>query len=101
MKNKLGDKERLGHVLDCVAFIEKSLNGISQDEFNKNFILHTAIQKWIEIIGEACYQISRDYKTKHPNIEWEKIQGLRHILVHEYFGVDLLRIMGSSNILCA
>ena len=45
MKNKIGDKERLGHVLDCIAFIEKSLSGINQDEFNENFILHTAVQK--------------------------------------------------------
>ena len=92
MKNKPGDKERLGHVLDYIEFIEKSLNGVDQDEFNKNFILHTAVQKWIEIIGEACYQISKEYKSKHQDIEWDKIQGLRHILVHEYFGIDLLRI---------
>ncbi len=44
MKSKIGDKERLGHVLDYSEFIEKSLAGVSQDEFNKNFILHTAVQ---------------------------------------------------------
>ena len=43
----------------------------------------------MEIIGEAAKNIPASVKQKHPNIEWKKISGLRDILAHEYFGVDL------------
>ena len=45
-------------------------------------------QKNIEIIGEAANYITEETKAKFSNIKWRQIIGLRHILVHEYFGVD-------------
>lgn len=92
MKNKLGDKERLGHIIDYIQFIQKALKNVEKDKFNEDFILHTAVLKWVEIIGEASYHISKDYKSIHDNIEWKKIEGMRHVLVHEYFGIDLVRV---------
>jgi uncharacterized protein with HEPN domain len=92
MKNKLGNKERLGHIIDSINFIEQSMMNVSEEEFQRNFILHTAVQKWFEIIGEASYQITKEYKQNHSIIEWKAIEGLRHILVHDYFGVDLIKI---------
>jgi len=89
MKSKLGDFERLGHILDAINFIEKATFGKTESEFHQDFILHTAVVKWIEIVGEACYKVTRGLKSKHPQIEWRKIEGLRHVLVHEYFGIDM------------
>ena len=46
------------------------------------------LQKQIEIIGEASNNISEGVKNKFTEIQWQQIIGLRHVLVHEYFGVD-------------
>jgi uncharacterized protein with HEPN domain len=92
MKSKPGNKERLGHILDSIAFIERSLQNVSEEDFQINFILHTAVVKWFEIIGEASYQITKDFKERNTDIQWAAIEGLRHILVHEYFGIDLLKV---------
>jgi uncharacterized protein with HEPN domain len=43
--------------------------------------------KQIEIIGEATNCISQEAKNEFPEIQWKQITGLRHILVHEYFGI--------------
>jgi len=43
----------------------------------------------LEIIGEAAKNIPKEFRSKHGEIEWNKISGLRDILIHEYFGVDL------------
>lgn len=44
--------------------------------------------KQIEIIGEAANCITQETKALFTDIEWNQIVGMRHILIHEYFGVD-------------
>lgn len=48
-----------------------------------------AVVRNLEIIGEAARRLPDDFKIEHTEIEWVKIVGLRHRIVHEYFGVDL------------
>ena len=43
----------------------------------------------LEIIGEAANCLPDEFKKKHSEIEWHKVVGLRHRIIHEYFGVDL------------
>ncbi|MDB5120053.1 MAG: hypothetical protein JWN56_1271 [Sphingobacteriales bacterium] len=44
--------------------------------------------KQLEIIGEAANYLSAETKERFSNVEWKQIIGMRHILVHEYFGID-------------
>ena len=43
-----------------------------------------AVMKNIEIIGEASYKLTHAFKDSHPQTPWDIIQGMRHILVHDY-----------------
>jgi len=47
-----------------------------------------ATVKNIEIIGEAVYKLSEDFKNAHDDIPWKVIAGMRHYIVHDYFRVD-------------
>jgi uncharacterized protein with HEPN domain len=40
------------------------------------------------IVGEAAWQLSRPLKDQHPQVPWKQIEGMRHIMVHDYFKVD-------------
>jgi len=51
-------------------------------------MMRFASVKQIEIIGEAANYISDETKEKFSEIQWRQITGLRHVLVHEYFGID-------------
>jgi len=48
-----------------------------------------AVIRNLEVIGEAAKAMPEDVKSKSQGVEWKKLAGLRDILIHQYFGVDL------------
>jgi uncharacterized protein with HEPN domain len=44
----------------------------------------------LEVIGEAVKQLPAEVRAAHPDVEWQKIAGLRDILIHAYFGIDIV-----------
>ncbi len=88
MKGKIGDKQRLQHILESISEIESYTRETTLDTFLENSMMRFASVKQIEIIGEAANYLTEETKIKFQNIQWRQIIGLRHILVHEYFGVD-------------
>jgi len=77
------------HVLECIERIEEYVEGITKDDFFRSVQLQDAVIRRIEIIGEAVKNIQREIKDKYPDIAWKEIAGMRDVLIHEYFGVDL------------
>ena len=88
MKGKVGDKQRLMHILDAITEIETYTNQADFGIFLDSSMMRFASIKQIEIIGEAANYVSEETKLKFSEIQWRQIIGLRHILVHEYFGID-------------
>jgi uncharacterized protein with HEPN domain len=87
MRGKIGDKERIGHIMDAIMEIEAYTADISLEQFTANSMMRFATIKQIEIIGEAANYITPETKSLYPEIEWKQIVGMRHILIHEYFGI--------------
>lgn len=76
-------------VLENILLIENSIKNLSKDEFINNKMLVDATIRRLEVIGEAVKNISEKIKKRHPEIEWKKIAGIRDIIIHAYFDVDL------------
>jgi len=87
MKEKIGDKQRLAHILDAISEIEAYTANVDLKDFLGNSMMKFASIKQIEVIGEAVNYITPETKELFPDVEWKKITGMRHILIHEYFGV--------------
>lgn len=88
MKGKIPDRQRLLHILEAISEIEKYTSEVNLESFLESSMMRFASIKQIEIIGEAANVISEETKKRFSEIEWRQIIGMRHVLVHEYFGVD-------------
>ncbi|WP_295231528.1 DUF86 domain-containing protein [Sediminibacterium sp.] len=88
MKNKLGDKIRIQHILDAIQEIETYLSTADLSIFLENSMMRFACIKQMEIVGEASKHITEELKSQFPEIEWSQIIGMRNVFAHEYFGID-------------
>jgi len=78
MRGKIGDKERIGHILDAITEIESYITNVAIKDFLSNSMMRFASIKQIEIIGEAANYIMPETKALFTNIEWKQIIGMRH-----------------------
>jgi len=86
------DKIFLLHIIESIKIIESHIKNISEEKFSRSRIIQDAIVRRLEVVGEAARNLSVDFKKKHNQIEWPKITGMRNLLIHEYFGVDLMLV---------
>ena len=80
----------INDIQKALTKIEKFTKQITFEKFKNNDLIVDAVSRNLEIIGEAAKNIPEDIRKKYPYIEWQKIAGLRDVLIHDYFGIDLL-----------
>ena len=70
MREPVRDKERIQHILDAIETIESGRLKYSTSESASDPIIYYGFVKHVEIIGEAVYMLSKEFKAAHPEIEW-------------------------------
>jgi len=78
------------------------IRGVTYVHFCNDKLVRYAVERRIEVIGEAARHISESFKIMHPEIPWRRIIGQRNILAHEYGEILLLplRCTESRNLCC-
>ena len=88
MRESIRDPQRLEHIKDAC----NSLIDFQQSEniflLNEKDVKYYGLVKLLEIIGEAAYKLTGDFKENHPATPWRQITDMRHILVHGYYHVN-------------
>jgi len=78
------DKAYLWDMLDAALAIEEFVRGKTYEEYLSNRMMRGAVERHIEIIGEAARRTSEAVRQSHPEIPWRAIIGQRNVLAHEY-----------------
>ena len=92
MREQIRDKERLEHILHAIDILLEYKQKYTIDEVMNNPIVFFGFVKHVEIIGEAAYKLTLDFRNTHPQVEWDVIEGMRHILVHGYYQIRPMQV---------
>jgi uncharacterized protein with HEPN domain len=79
------------HIVECVTRIQQYTSE-GKDAFMNDGKTQDAVLRNLQILAESTQRIPGNLKAAHPEVEWSKIAGLRNILVHDYLGINLVRI---------
>ncbi len=82
-------KVYLDDVAQAIRKINSYLAKLNQKQFAEDEKTVDAVIRNLEIIGEAVKRLPDEIRRKYPEIDWKKIAGLRDILAHEYYGIDI------------
>lgn len=74
----------LWDMLDAAKTVQGFVKGVKFHQYEGDRKLQLAVERAIEIIGEAARNISKAFQDAHPEIPWRGIIGQRHMLAHEY-----------------
>ncbi|MCI6197421.1 MAG: DUF86 domain-containing protein [Prevotella sp.] len=87
MREKIKDKGRLEHILSSIDIILNNKNRYEYEDVINDPIVFYGFVKHVEIIGEAVYMLTKEFRETHTEVEWDVIEGMRHVLVHGYYKI--------------
>lgn len=68
--------------------IAEYIDGLSFDEFKKDYKTVDAVIRNFEVIGEAAKNLPFQIRLKYEDVPWDEMYLLRNKVSHEYFGID-------------
>ncbi|MBI4318112.1 MAG: DUF86 domain-containing protein [Chloroflexi bacterium] len=89
MKNQRDVRLYIDDIVEGIEKIQEYTAAITRERFLTNTLVHDAVFRRLEIIGEAVKHIPPDFRALYPIVPWKKVAGMRDKLIHDYLGVDL------------
>ncbi len=79
----------LEDVLESIRRINAYVTGLDEERLAADQLRLDAVVRNLEVIGEAVKRLPEEITQQQSHVEWRKIGGLRDILIHHYFGIDV------------
>lgn len=92
MRELVRDHDRLIHIIEAIDRILENAQGITLGELENDSLKFYGIVKNIEIIGEATFKLTKAFRAQHSLTPWDAISRMRHVLVHDYYQIDVEQV---------
>lgn len=92
MRELVRDRERLEHIIDAIDRLLSAKERNILDDLKETDFLYYGVVKNIEIIGEAAYRLTKAFRDCHTETPWDDIIRMRHVLVHDYYKINLKEV---------
>jgi uncharacterized protein with HEPN domain len=86
--SRTDDSYYLLHMLDHTRWALSKTATLTREQFDRDDTMRLALTRLVQVIGEAARKVSQPTRLATPQIPWQQIVGMRHILTHEYMDVD-------------
>ena len=87
MREEVKDIERLEHMLTAMNVLINYKEHHTLEDAQSDPIVYFGLVKHVEIIGEAVYKLTLEFRANHPEVNWDDIARMRHVLVHGYYKI--------------
>lgn len=88
MREPLKDKTRLEHIVNAIGIVLERTGTMTREKLTADKVQFGGIVYYTLVIGEAAYNLSKAFKEKYKETDWQEIAKMRHNLVHGYYQVD-------------
>ena len=96
MRERARDKGRLEDIVEYSNNVTNFISGHTFETFVADKSTYYSVMKNVEVVGEAAYMLSKAFKKAHPETPWKIVQGMRHVLVHDYAGIDSKELFNTA-----
>ena len=87
MRERARDKGRLLDIIEYADNVTMLMEGYDLQKLVADKRTYFSVVKNVEVVGEAAYMLTKAFKRTHPEVPWKFIQGMRHVLVHDYANI--------------
>lgn len=78
------DAASLWDMVQAIRRIQEFTTGLSFADYEASLLIQSAVERQLEILGEAAGRVSDALRQSHPDIDWRRTVGLRNIIIHRY-----------------
>ncbi|MCC7479323.1 DUF86 domain-containing protein [bacterium] len=88
----------LRDIIERIERLQEYLDGMTESEFLASKLMRDAVERNLEVIGEAAGRVPEALRAQAPTIPWKRIVGLRNIVIHQYKGIDQAVIWDTASL---
>ena len=82
----------LWDMLQAALRLQQFTAGVSYEDYLNSILLQSAVERQLEILGEAARRMSEAFRQEHPEIPWSSIIGQRNVIAHQYDDINLQQL---------
>lgn len=87
MRERARDKGRLEDIVEYSSNVTMLIEGYTLEQLVADKRTYFSVMKNVEVVGEAAFMLTKAFKKAHPETPWKVVQGMRHVLVHDYANI--------------